>query len=183
MRSIDSVVLLNDDGTPHGSAAKVSVHHAETPLHLAFSCYLFSRDGQVLITRRALTKLTWPGVWSNSFCGHPAPGERMEDAIARHAFNELGVTVEDVRPVLEDFRYRATDSNGVVENEICPVYFATTPDAVYANPDEVAEWAWIAPYDLMRTVASTPQILSPWSVMQVPRVLDALTHPRMELAA
>lgn len=182
MRSTDTVVLLSDDGQPIGEALKQDVHNADTPLHLAFSCYLFSRDGRVLITRRALSKQTWPGVWTNSFCGHPAPGENLEDAVARHAFSELGITVEDVRTVLPDFRYRAVDASGVVENEVCPVFIARTPDAVVANPAEVAEWAWVEPEDLLRTVAATPQVLSPWSVMQVPRIVDALLHAGPEVA-
>lgn len=180
MAASDSVVLLDDEGSAIGVALKADVHTTDTPLHLAFSCYLFDASGRVLLTRRALQKRTWPGVWTNSFCGHPAPGEAMEDAIVRHAYDELGVTVEAPRVVLPDFRYRATDASGIVENEVCPVYFAGTSDAVVANPREVSEFAWVAPEDLARTVASTPQLLSPWSVLQVPRIIDQLLrggHP------
>jgi isopentenyl-diphosphate delta-isomerase len=169
-----SVVLLSDDGTVIGTAGKAVVHGVDTPLHLAFSCYLFDAKGRVLLTRRSLEKLTWPGVWTNSFCGHPAPGETMADAIRRHARNELGVTVSEPVSVLPDFRYRAIDASGVVENEICPVFTARTEDAVLADPSEVSEWAWVAPEDLIRTVAATPQVLSPWSVLQVPRIHEAL---------
>jgi isopentenyl-diphosphate Delta-isomerase len=176
MVASDSVVLLDDVGRAIGSATKDEVHGTDTPLHLAFSCYLFDASGRVLLTRRSLQKRSWPGVWTNSFCGHPAPGEPMEDAIARHAYSELGVTVDQPRLVLADFRYRATDASGVVENEVCPVYFAGTSDAVAANPAEVSEFAWVAPEDLARTVASVPQLLSPWSVLQVPRILQHLTH-------
>ncbi len=89
----DDVVLLDDDGAPVGRAARSTVHTATTPLHLAFSCYLVRPDGAVLLTRRALTKRTWPGVWTNAFCGHPRPGEDVVDAVARHACHELGLTV------------------------------------------------------------------------------------------
>ncbi|RYY48065.1 MAG: isopentenyl-diphosphate Delta-isomerase [Actinomycetales bacterium] len=116
----DLVVLLEDDGTPAGTAPRLSVHGTETPLHQAFSLHLFDDQGRVLLTRRALSKLTWPGVWTNSCCGHPRPGEALEDAVRRRLREELGVEVDDLRIVLPDFRYRAVDASGVVENEICP---------------------------------------------------------------
>jgi len=168
------VVLLDDDGRPIGEAFKADVHHADTPLHLAFSCYLFDARGQVLITRRALSKRSFPGVWSNSFCGHPAPGEEMVDAVRRHAFYELSVRIDEPRIVAPDFRYRAADANGVVENEVCPVFVARTDDSVLALTTEVAEWAWVAPADLVRTAESLPALLSPWSALQLPLIADAL---------
>jgi isopentenyl-diphosphate delta-isomerase len=156
------VVLVDDRGTPVGSAKKGVVHTAETPLHLAFSCHVYNAEGLVLVTRRALSKLTWPGVWTNSFCGHPAPDESMEDAIARRARFELGIAVEAVEVVLPDFRYRAVDASGIVENEICPVYRAVTTDAVEPNPDEVSEFAWLAPTALSGAVEAAPFAFSPW---------------------
>jgi isopentenyl-diphosphate delta-isomerase len=57
---VESVVLVDEAGYATGTAAKSAVHHARTPLHLAFSCYLFNETGQFLLTRRATSKLTWP---------------------------------------------------------------------------------------------------------------------------
>lgn len=158
----ERVVLLSDDGVAIGEADKSTVHTASTPLHLAFSCHVYSDDGRVLVTRRALSKLTWPGVWTNSFCGHPAPGESMEHAIARRARLELGITVSGITPILPDFRYRAVDASGIVENEVCPVYRAVTVDAVEPNPDEVAEFAWVDPVTLRDAALAAPYAFSPW---------------------
>ncbi|MBX3103636.1 MAG: isopentenyl-diphosphate Delta-isomerase [Cryobacterium sp.] len=161
------VVLLDEGGKPIGTAEKADVHTRDTALHLAFSCHVYNESGQVLVTRRALSKLTWPGVWTNSFCGHPAPGESFEGALHRRAEIELGIGITDIEPILPDFRYRAIDSSGIVENEICPVYRAIATDAVNANPEEVEEWAWLEP-DLLRTaVEAVPFVFSPWLVMQL----------------
>ena len=165
----DLVVLLDEDRRRVGTASRTEVHDARTPLHLAFSCYLIDRAGRVLLTRRAVTKRTWPGVWTNSFCGHPRPDEPMEAALERRAREELGVTVADVRCVLPDFRYRAVDPSGVVENEVCPVFMATwTGDAADLAPDpgEVAEWRWISAHDLDAAVRAAPWALSPWLLEQ-----------------
>jgi len=168
----EQVVLLSDAGEHIGVADKALVHTTETALHLAFSCHVYNADGKVLVTRRALSKLTWPGVSTNSICGHPAPGEDMAAAIIRRAQHELGITVSDVQLVLPDFRYRAVDSSGIVENEICPVYRAVTTDAVAPNPAEVDEFEWVDPQSLHAAVAGTPFAFSPWLGWQLEQ-LDA----------
>ncbi|CAN5222755.1 isopentenyl-diphosphate Delta-isomerase [soil metagenome] len=161
------VVLVDDDGTPTGTADKSVIHDGETPLHLAFSCHVFHTDGRVLVTRRAIGKRTFPGIWTNSFCGHPAPGEASVDAVRRRALRELGLTLGDIEVVLPDFRYRAVDAAGIVENEICPVFTATVDADPAPADDEVAEWAWASPSQLRAAVEATPFAYSPWLVLQL----------------
>jgi isopentenyl-diphosphate delta-isomerase len=172
MNQTEQVVLLSEDGHPVGTADKVSVHTETTALHLAFSCHVMNTRGDVLVTRRALSKKTWPGVWTNSFCGHPGPGESMEHAIARRAERELGITVSRVELVLPDFRYRAVDASGIVENEVCPVYRAFTDDEIAPRPDEVSEFEWVTPGSLREAAAAAPFAFSPWLVWQLDE-LDA----------
>jgi isopentenyl-diphosphate delta-isomerase len=166
----EEVVLLSDDGSPIGVADKRAVHTRDTALHLAFSCHVFDEAGRVLVTRRALGKIAWPGVWTNSFCGHPAPGEQMTDAVARRARAELGLEITGLELALPDFRYRAVDASGIVENEICPVFTARAASDVHPNPDEVAEWHWADAEELVTAVALTPWAFSPWLTLQLPRL-------------
>jgi len=173
----EQVVLLNEHGERIGAADKYTIHGPDTPLHLAFSCYLSDDAGRVLMTRRALSKLTWPGVWTNAFCGHPGPGEDVLDAIHRRAQDELGLEISAIRPLLPDFRYRAVDAGGVVENEICPVFSARTSGSPSPAPDEVAEFAWADWDDVVATVRSAPWALSPWSVEQVTALAESGWRP------
>ena len=163
----ERVILLDDQHQPAGTALKSEVHTESTPLHLAFSCHVLNAEGEVLVTRRALGKRTWPGVWSNSFCGHPGPDEPFEDAIARRARQELGLEVRDITLVLPEFRYRATDASGVVENEFCPVYTAVTDAQPRPVESEVSEYAWTSPQELVTAVEAAPYAFSPWLGEQV----------------
>ena len=166
MTDTDHVVLLDDNGREIGTALKSSVHGTDTALHLAFSCHVVNTDGQVLVTRRALGKTTWPGVWSNSFCGHPRPAEPVVSAVHRRADYELGITLTEIELALPLFRYRATDANGYVEHELCPVYTALTHDDPRPNPSEVVDTMWVDPADLAASLEATPWAFSPWLVLQ-----------------
>lgn len=166
----DLVVLLDEAGRPIGQAPRERVHGTDTPLHLAFSCYLFDEAGRLLLTRRALTKRSWPGVWTNSCCGHPRPGEPPVQAVARRVADELGLIVRDLRLVLPDYRYRAVDASGVVENELCPVWVGTAQGVLNPDPDEVMDACWADWATVVALAAGAPAMLSPWSAEQVPHL-------------
>jgi len=166
------VVLVDDDARPVGTLPKAAVHHRSTPLHLGFSCYLFDRRGRVLLTRRALTKPTWPGVWTNSCCGHPLPDEPLPEAVRRRARHELGLHIDHVQCVLPRFRYRAIATDGTVENELCPVFCARAHGAVQPAADEVMDWRWVL-WSKLRAAAELSWPLSPWAAAQVPLLDDA----------
>lgn len=166
MNNDDHVVLLDDDGRAIGTAPKSSVHGTDTALHLAFSCHVVNDEGKVLVTRRALGKTTWPGVWSNSFCGHPRPAEPVLAAVRRRAEDELGISLTDIELALPLFRYRAVDTSGIVEHEVCPVYTARTSDEPRPNPLEVLDARWVDPLDLETSLTATPWAFSPWLVLQ-----------------
>jgi isopentenyl-diphosphate Delta-isomerase len=169
----EEVVLLNESGDEIGTMPKAYVHGEDTALHLAFSCHLFSDSGEVLVSRRALTKQTWPGVWSNSFCGHPRPAEALQTAVRRRAEYELGVAISGLEVALPLFRYRAVDASGIVENEICPVYLARCVGRPKPNSSEVMDYEWVNPASLGASARLTPWAFSPWLVLQA-HLLDFL---------
>ncbi|MGD7002878.1 isopentenyl-diphosphate Delta-isomerase [Corynebacterium halotolerans] len=177
---VELVVLADENGKPAGTAPKATIHTSHTPLHFAFSNYLLDEHGRLLMTRRALDKQAWPGVWTNSFCGHPGPGESFVAAIHRRATEELGFAPEairDVQTILPDFQYRAEDSSGIVEWEICPVHVSRLatghrPDPVPAEIDSID---WVEPAELFAAVDAAPFAFSPWLVEQ-------LSHPELRQA-
>jgi isopentenyl-diphosphate delta-isomerase len=165
--TVERVVLLDEDGRAVGSAPKAEVHGPETPLHLAFSCYVFDADHRLLLTQRAWSKVTWPGVWTNSCCGHPAPGEPIPEAVRRRTHQELGLGLADLRLLLPRVRYRVEMTDGTVENEFCPVFVATATPPVRPDPAEVAAHRWVAWADFRADVLSGRSDVSPWCALQV----------------
>lgn len=168
----EHVVLLSEIGEPIGVADKATVHTQRTPLHLGFSCYGFGPDGRLLVTRRAATKRTFASVWTNTCCGHPAAGETLADAVRRRFALELGLEPRNVRLVLPDFRYRASDG-AVEENELCPVLRCELIGDPSPDPDEVDDWAWWSWLDFVSAADDPASGLSPWARLQAP-LLDAI---------
>lgn len=166
------MVLLDELGRPCGTEPKHSVHTADTPLHLGFSCYVVDGSGRLLLTQRASTKTTWPGVWTNSCCGHPALGESLRDAVGRRLRDELGIDVDRMAMAMAmaDFTYRAEMGNGVVEHEVCPVVVAEFDGDPRLNPAEVDDACWVSWDEVCRRAASRPDSLSPWCVEQIGRL-------------
>jgi isopentenyl-diphosphate delta-isomerase len=180
--TVEQVLLLDEVGNRIGLADKAEVHHADTPLHLAFSSYLFDEQGRTLLTRRALHKKTWPGVWTNTCCGHPAPGEVMADSVLRRLADELGLPgATKLDLVLPRFRYRAVMPNGVVENEMCPVFRGVVTGEPNPNPDEVDSTEWVPWTDFVESVLDGTRDISPWCAMQVAELVrlgpDPLAWP------
>jgi isopentenyl-diphosphate Delta-isomerase len=164
-------VLLDDAGQPIGVADKTTVHGASTPRHLAFSCYGFDASGRLLVTRRASGKRTFPGVRTNTCCGHPAPGEDVAAAVRRRLDHELGLRAVDLRLVLPDFAYRAS-AGGIEENELCPVYVCTVAGEPRPRPDEVDAVEWWSWPEFVAAADSDAGELSPWARLQVPLLDD-----------
>jgi isopentenyl-diphosphate Delta-isomerase len=176
--SAEQVVLLDETGSSVGTADKAAVHGTDTPLHLAFSCYVFDRAGRLLVTQRAVDKPTFGGVWTNSCCGHPAPGEPIAEAVRRRVGQELGLELGAVTLVLPRFRYRAVGDNGTVEYEMCPVFTATATGDPRPDPEEVEAWEWVPWPEFRGEVLSGRREVSQWCREQVAALpADPLSAP------
>jgi isopentenyl-diphosphate delta-isomerase len=168
---MEQVILLDEQGRGIGTADKATVHHRDTPLHLAFSCYVFDSAGSLLVTRRARAKRTWPGVVTNSCCGHPAPGEPFAQAVARRLRDELALPVPSADLLLPRFRYRAVMPDGVVENELCPVFRAVCDERPRPAPAEVDEFGWVSWPLFVSLVTGGELAVSPWCREQVDQLV------------
>lgn len=157
------VVLVDEDNTPLGTMLKSEVHSAKTPLHRAFSFFLFNHRGELLLQRRSAGKKAWPLTWSNSCCGHPAPGEDNESAIRRRLRDELGIVGHTEIRHVSDYRYRFA-KDGIEENEICPVFLGRTDATVDPNPEEIDGIKWMSWKEFTNEMKENASVYSPWCI-------------------
>lgn len=176
--SVEMIVLVDEKGTPIGETEKFAAHHSNTPLHLAFSCYVFNPEGQFLVTQRAHEKKVWPGVWTNSVCGHPAPGESMPAAIQRRLDYELGMQAKDITLIVPDYRYTTPPFKGIIENEFCPIYAAIALTPPKPNPEEVAAYKWMSWDEYLKETAEDAADIWSWWCKDQKRVL--VDNPAMK---
>src|SRR5690606_12816732 len=138
----ERVILVNTADVPIGTAGKLEAHERGA-LHRAFSVFVVNSRGEILLQRRAAEKYHGGGLWSNSCCGHPRPGEATGEAARRRLGEEMGVdsTLERVF----SFTYRAEMASGLTEHEIDHVYIGSLEEDPRPDPAEVEAWRWAAP--------------------------------------
>lgn len=165
------VVLVDENNAMLGTMPKAEVHGAETPLHRAFSSFIFrASDKKFLLQQRASTKKTWPLMWSNSCCGHPGLGESNVDSARRRLSAELGLVplwLEEVAPYRYCFVHK-----GVMENEICPIIVGMADTEPVLNPNEVEAIQWVDWDWFVEETRHNPEGYSEWCVEET-AILDA----------
>jgi isopentenyl-diphosphate Delta-isomerase len=171
--------LVDESGTTIGTAEKLSVHQAPGQLHRAFSVFLFDESGRLLIQRRALGKYHSPGMWSNTCCGHPHPGESPFAASARRTYEELGVS-PTLLAEAGTVRYNHPDpGSGLVEQEFNHLFVGLVRPPLHPDAEEVGDTAFVTAAELAERHASAP--FSAWfmTVLAAARpAIKELTGPR-----
>jgi isopentenyl-diphosphate delta-isomerase len=161
----EQVITVDADDRETGCVPKLAAHVAGQ-LHRAVSVLLTDGEGRVLMQRRSLEKYHSPGLWTNTCCGHPRPGESVEAAAARRLAEEMGIraTLERVAT----FTYRAELEHGLIEHEVDHLFVGRWSGKPNPHPAEVAEWKWTNVATLRRDVAANPRAYTAW----LPLVLD-----------
>jgi isopentenyl-diphosphate delta-isomerase len=156
----DDVILVDEADHQVGLMRKLAAHQAGR-LHRALSVILRDRAGRILMQQRAWGKYHSAGVWTNTCCSHPRPGEPAADAARRRLWEEMGIDHPGLHPLFVT-TYHADVGGGLVEHELVHVFGAEWSGPVVPNPEEVADFAWLAPADLRADMAASPDRYSVW---------------------
>jgi isopentenyl-diphosphate delta-isomerase len=159
MAADEPLILISEANRAIGSAGKTAVHR-QGLLHRAFSIFIVDGRGRILLQRRSKKKYHSGGLWANSSCGHPRPGERTVAAAHRRLDEELGLT----SPLTFAFhaRYQADLDNGMQENEFVYVYFGPASPPLHPNPAEVSAVEFVSAAEIRRRIRREPDAFAVW---------------------
>ena len=153
------MVLVDEHDRPLGTCGKLAAHESGQ-LHRALSVFVLDRDDNLLLQRRAASKYHSAGLWSNSCCSHPRPGEDPEPAAHRRLREEMGFDCP-LEPV-SSFIYRNAVENGLIEHEFDHVFVGRFDGTPRPDPQEVADWRWLSITDAMADNVANPDLYSVW---------------------
>lgn len=158
----NTVVLVDELDHEIGTEEKLKAH-VDGKLHRAFSVFIFNSKNELLLQQRAQKKYHSGGLWTNTVCGHPNPGEDLDVAAKRRMTEEMGFTA----PVKEifSFVYKSDYENGLTEHEFDHVFFGRYDGEPKPNPEEVMAYKWIAIAELNEDVARHPGNYTTWFKM------------------
>jgi isopentenyl-diphosphate delta-isomerase len=177
MKSED-VILVDSNDREIGSVEKLEAHRKGL-LHRAFSVCIFSPNGHLLIHQRAATKYHSAGLWTNTCCSHPRPGESTAEAALRRLEEEMGFRTTIHHAF--SFTYHAELDRGLVEHEFDHVFTGIWSGEPSPSQEEVSDWKWSEPNDLLTHMKLHPENYTAWFRILLPELLQ-LNYPMTQIA-
>jgi isopentenyl-diphosphate delta-isomerase len=167
----EDVIIVDENDNEVGVKEKMEAHK-EGRLHRAFSIFIFNSKGELLIQKRSRSKYHSGGLWSNTCCSHPKPGESIGDAAHRRLREEMGFDC-DLKEVFH-FIYRANLNNELTEYELDHVFIGRYDGEVNPNPSEVEDWKWVNINDLKKDMEQNPNKYTVWFKIALNRVISLI---------
>jgi isopentenyl-diphosphate delta-isomerase len=153
------VILVDENDVETGLMGKTEAHEKGL-LHRAVSVFIVNSDGEWLLQCRALNKYHSAGLWTNTCCSHPLPGESTVDAAKRRLFEEMGIKC-DLVPLF-NFTYREILENGLIEHELDYVFLGIADDIPVINDLEVAEFKYFNYREMEIDIKTNPENYTIW---------------------
>lgn len=176
---IERVILVDENDAEVGTEEKMKSHENGGKLHRAFSIFIFNSDGKLMLQKRAEGKYHCGGLWTNTCCSHPRPGETLEEATQRRLEEEMGFSCP-LKKIFK-FQYKADFSNGLTENEIDHVFIGKYGGEPELNEEEACEWKWVNLEELEEDIDKNPEKYTPWFKVSIPKVIKCVRENEIEI--
>ncbi len=167
----EKVVLVDKNDMETGTMEKIEAHKKGV-LHRAFSVFLVNSRGELLLQRRAAGKYHSPGLWTNTCCSHPRPGEDVEAAAKRRLYEEMGM--DGLLHKSFSFIYRAEFDNGLTEHEFDHVFIGISDEEPLPDRDEVDGFIYADLDELDEDMKANPGKYTVWFLIAYPKVKERL---------
>ncbi len=153
------VILVDKNDRQTGTAGKMEAHHKGL-LHRAVSVFIVNSRGEWILQKRAHDKYHSNGLWTNTCCTHPNPGETVEDSAKRRLMEEMGIKCDLTK--LFTFIYREKLDRELTEHELDHVFLGITDNLPVINTQEVEEWEAVSYNDLHDDIRKNPSDYTFW---------------------
>jgi isopentenyl-diphosphate delta-isomerase len=155
----EHVILIDENDKPIGTMGKLEAHQKGL-LHRAFSVFIFNDKGELLLQKRASTKYHSPGLWTNTCCSHPLPGEETLAAAKRRLKEEMGMDALLIHKT--SFVYKTNFDNGLTEHEFDHVFIGNYNANPVLNEDEAEEYKWMSLENIKSDIQRSPENFTSW---------------------
>lgn len=166
--AVERVVLVDPEDNERGQGEKLQVHRTGE-LHRAFSVFVLNSRNELLLQQRAEAKYHSGGLWTNTCCGHPRPGEGTAEAAHRRLREEMGFDC----PLSHvfSFQYTAELDGGLTENELDHVFVGRYGGDPSPDPAEADGWHWMDVHEVASDLERRPDVYTAWFRIALPRLL------------
>lgn len=167
------VILVDKHDSVIGSMEKLEAHQKGL-LHRAFSVFVFNDNNELLLQRRAFGKYHSEGLWTNTCCSHPNPGETNLQAAHRRLEEEMGFDCE-----LEEvfhFIYHSSLDNDLIEHEFDHVVIGFSHETPHLNTEEAIAFKWMDLDSIQMDMQQNPQQYTFWFKLIIQEHLDQLKN-------
>ena len=168
---IEQVILVDQSDCQIGVMEKIEAHR-QGILHRAFSIFIINNESELLLQQRAINKYHSGGLWTNTCCSHPKPGDSTDQAAKLRLQEEMGIAC-DLNPVFQ-FNYKAKLDNGLTEHEIDHVYLGKFNGVPVVNEHEVSDWKYASIPAIQKDLENNPRVYTSWFKIAFPKLISLI---------
>lgn len=153
----EQVIAVNKNNLPLGKLSKKDAL-LNGVLHRAFSVFVFNKDQELLLQKRALNKQTYPGMWS--ICSsYPTIDENCIDAAHRRLKEEMGFDCQLIKAF--DYVHESETEHNFFDKKYIEVFFGIYAGKPKINKNEASEWEYVSLELLKKMIKESPGNYSP----------------------